>query len=76
MRQYAILRLLLAGFFLYIAWPVIPMAATTVERLFWALWLGFFVLVVGANLSTLLQMTLPPVMEQKELRRSREADNV
>ncbi|SFB24999.1 hypothetical protein SAMN04488072_11197 [Lentibacillus halodurans] len=65
MRHYAILRLLLAGFFLYIAWPVIPSAITQEAVLFWGLWLGFFLLVVGANFATLLQMTKPPVMEQE-----------
>lgn len=65
MRQYAILRLLLAGFFLYFAWPIIPYATTQMEIIFWGMWLGFFMLVVGANFATLLQMTSPPVMEQK-----------
>ncbi|QKY71655.1 hypothetical protein [Lentibacillus sp. CBA3610] len=65
MRHYAILRLLLAGFFLYIAWPVIPSAITQEAVLFWGMWLGFLVLVVGSNFATLLQMTEPPVMEQE-----------
>ncbi|MFD1362253.1 hypothetical protein [Lentibacillus salinarum] len=68
MRHYAILRLLLAGFFLYIAWPVIPEVVTQEAILFWGLWLGFFLLVVGANFATLLQMTEPPVMEQERER--------
>lgn len=65
MRHYAILRLLLAGFFLYFAWPVIPYATTPLEMTFWGIWILFFLLVVGANLATLLQMTRPPVMEQE-----------
>ncbi|WP_085991698.1 hypothetical protein [Oceanobacillus senegalensis] len=73
MKNYAILRLLLAGFFLYVAWPVFPYAQTTLEQLFWGSWLVFLLLVVGANLATLLQMTRPPVMEQEELR-SRQVD--
>ncbi|MBP1968889.1 hypothetical protein J2Z83_000983 [Virgibacillus natechei] len=68
MRHYAVLRLLLAGFLLYFAWPVIPEATTMLERVFWGGWLGFFLLVVGANFSTLLQMTKPPVMEQENRR--------
>ncbi|TFJ93889.1 hypothetical protein [Lentibacillus salicampi] len=64
MQHYAILRLLLAGFFLYVAWPVIPSAVTPEAVLFWGAWLGFFVLVVGANFATLMQMTEPPIMEQ------------
>ncbi|MFC4022546.1 hypothetical protein ACFOUV_01780 [Oceanobacillus longus] len=69
MRHYAILRLLLASFFLYIAWPVIPYITTNVELIFWGGWLLFLLLVVGANFATLLQMTRPPVMEQEEYNR-------
>lgn len=69
MRQYAILRLLLAGFLLYFAWPVIPSAASPVALVFWGAWLLFLVLVVGANFATLLQITKPPVMEQERVRR-------
>lgn len=68
MKHYAILRLLLAAFLLYFAWPFIPEAVTQLELLFWGLWLIFFLLVVGANLATLLRMTEPPIMEQKEIR--------
>nr|WP_163971629.1 hypothetical protein [Oceanobacillus halotolerans] len=68
MRHYAILRLLLACFFLYVAWPVIPEATSQIGMLFWGGWLAFFLLVVGANLATLLQMTSPPVMEQEQQR--------
>ncbi|GAB4074988.1 hypothetical protein GCM10028778_24910 [Barrientosiimonas marina] len=64
MRYYAILRLLLGGFFLYIAWPAIPEAITQEAILFWGLWLGFLLLVIGSNLASLLQITDPPVMEQ------------
>ncbi|WP_339228382.1 hypothetical protein NSQ77_01195 [Oceanobacillus sp. FSL K6-2867] len=66
MRHYAILRLLLAAFFLYIAWPVIPSASSNTELIFWGGWLSFLLLVIGANLATLLQMTTPPVMEQEQ----------
>ncbi|MBP2077340.1 hypothetical protein [Oceanobacillus polygoni] len=66
MRHYAILRLLLAAFFLYIAWPVIPSASSNTELIFWGGWLLFLLLVIGANLATLLQMTSPPVMEQEQ----------
>ncbi|HLR62970.1 MAG TPA: hypothetical protein VK097_11120 [Lentibacillus sp.] len=73
MQHYAILRLLMAGFFLYVAWPVIPSAVTPEAFLFWGAWLGFFILVVGANFATLLQMTEPPVMEQESTRRRQQA---
>ncbi|WP_164216761.1 hypothetical protein [Virgibacillus sp. YIM 98842] len=75
MRQYAILRILLAGFFLYFAWPAIPYATTMVEHIFWAAWLMFFLLVAGANFATLLQMIKPPVMEQEEVRERQTAEN-
>lgn len=67
MRHYPILRLLLAGLLLYIAWPLIPLAVSQLEMVFWGIWLIFLVLVVGANFATLLQMTDPPVMEQEKL---------
>lgn len=71
MRHYAILRLLLAFFFLYFAWPLIPQANSQLEFIFWGIWLLFFMLVIGANFATLLRMTPPPVMEQKEVQRRR-----
>ncbi|HLS08239.1 hypothetical protein [Lentibacillus sp.] len=73
MQHYAILRLLSSGFFLYIAWPVIPTAVTPEAVLFWGAWLGFLILVVGANFATLLQMTEPPVMEQDRTRSRQQA---
>ncbi|APC48032.1 hypothetical protein [Virgibacillus halodenitrificans] len=74
MRHYVVLRLLLAAFLLYVAWPIIPQETGFVAKLFWGGWLAFFILVVGGNFAALLQMVTPPVMEQKELRR-RQASN-
>lgn len=68
MRLYAVLRLLLACFFLYFAWPIIPTAVTSTEAMFWGVWLLLFLLVVGSNSATLLQMTEPPSMEQERPR--------
>lgn len=68
MRHYAILRLLLACFFLYIAWPYIPEATSQLEWAFWGVWLVLFLLIFGANLATVFQMTSPPVMEQERVR--------
>lgn len=65
MYQYALLRLLLAGLCLYFAWPYIPQPSSLLEMAFWGVWLFLFLLVVGANLATLLQMTTPPLMEQE-----------
>jgi len=66
MHHYTILRILLAGFLLYFAWPYIPGAATQIEKIFWGSWLGFLLLVIGGNLLTLLELSRPPVMEQKQ----------
>lgn len=63
-KNLPILRLLLSALMLYFALPRIPLAISTLELTFWALWIGFFLLVVGANLANLLQMIQPPVMEQ------------
>ena len=57
MRHYAVLRLLLACFFLYFAWPSIPTAVTETAALFWGLWLILFLLIVAANSATILQIT-------------------
>lgn len=73
MRNYAILRLLLAGFLLYFAWPLIPGAVTQLEAVFWGTWLLFLLLTVGSNLATLLQITNPPVMEQEKAQQRQNA---
>lgn len=76
MRHQTILRLLSAGFLLYIAWPYIPDAVLPLERAFWGAWLLFFSLVIAANFATLLRLSRPPVMEQQyetsELERRRQ----
>ena len=72
MFQYTILRLLFALFLLYFAWPYIPEATTQLAKVFWGAWLAFFLLVFGGNLATLLQITLPPVMEQKKEMKQRD----
>ncbi|MEI3606047.1 hypothetical protein SPD48_10115 [Pseudogracilibacillus sp. SE30717A] len=64
--HYTILRILLAIFLIYFAWPYIPEAVTQIERIFWGAWLLFLILVIGGNLATLLKMSSPPVMEQKK----------
>ena len=71
MRHQTILRLLLACFLLYFALPYIPEATLQLERMFWGVWLGFLMLVMGGNLATLLQISRPPVMEQKEVQQIR-----
>lgn len=66
MQNYAILRLLLAAFLLYFAWPYIPEAAGQVQKIFWGTWLSFLLLVVGGNLATLLQISLPRTMGESD----------
>lgn len=68
MRNLTILRLLLVGLLLYVAWPYIPLATLKLEVAFWGIWLGLLLLVVGANLATLLEMTRPPAIEQKKIK--------
>lgn len=65
MHYYALLRTLLACFFLYIAWPYFMRASSSVEMLFWGVWLLLLLFVLGANLATLLQVTKPPIIEQE-----------
>lgn len=66
MHHYALLRLLLAFFFLYIAWPYIPEASSQLENIFWGAWLVFFCFIVAANVSTLLHISEPPKLEANE----------
>jgi len=72
MHYYTVLRLLLAGFLLYFAWPYISQAASMLERVFWASWLSFLLLVIGGNLATGLRLSRPPVMEQEVGERQRD----
>jgi len=65
LKNYPILRILLAAVMIYFAWPLIPLASTALELTFWGLWLFFFLLIIGANLANLLQMIPPPVIEQE-----------
>ena len=63
MRNLTVLRILFALFMLYFAWPRVSYS-TSLEMVFWGMWLGFFLLVFGSNLANLLQMIEPPIMEQ------------
>lgn len=54
MKQYAVLRLLLAGFLLYLALPSIQMHPQGLAQLYWFSWLVLFTLIFGANLATVL----------------------
>jgi len=73
MRNNALLRLLLAAFLLYMAWPAIPEARGEAAQLFWGIWLLFFLLTAGANLAVLLQLHPAHRVEQnREKRRIRD----
>lgn len=65
MPYYTVLRLLLATFLLYFAWPYIVQGGSTLEKVFWLSWLSFLLLVIGGNLATGLRLSRPPVMEQE-----------
>lgn len=69
MRNHALLKLLLAAFLLYVAWPAIPEAASQQSLVFWAVWLVFFLLAAGANLAVLLQLHPEHSVEQQETKR-------
>lgn len=56
MKQYSILKLLIAGFLLYMAWPSIQMYRGDLAQLFWFSWFVFLLLVIGANLATVLMV--------------------
>jgi len=73
MRHFTILRLLIACFLLYFAWPFIPQATLFVEKLFWGIWLSLFLLVVGGNFATLLQLTDGPALERE---RTKQRDRI
>ncbi|WP_407269025.1 hypothetical protein [Radiobacillus sp. PE A8.2] len=66
MEQYALLRILLACFFLYIAWPAISEQASSLASMFWAGWLLFFLFVVGSNLAAMLKITKPLGLDKQE----------
>ena len=72
MRLYTGLRLAFAAFLLYVAWPFIPTATTSIAKMFWIAWLLFFFVVVGGNLATFLRMSAPPVMEQEYTEKQQE----
>ncbi|MFC0522338.1 hypothetical protein ACFFGV_01880 [Pontibacillus salicampi] len=67
MRQNALLRLLLACFLLYMAWPFLRVQGETLANYFWIGWMVFFVLVAGGNLALLLQLSSPPKFKEPSL---------
>lgn len=65
-RQNALLRLMLACFLLYTAWPTLGAHPSGIANLFWGAWLVFFMFVAGSNLATLLRLAPKHVFETEE----------
>lgn len=61
---HSLFKILLASLFLYIAWPKVTISTYSFANLFWLSWLILFLLVIGGNLSTLLKITEPPILEK------------
>ncbi|MCZ0703197.1 membrane protein CcdC involved in cytochrome C biogenesis [Natronobacillus azotifigens] len=59
-KQYALLKLLLALFLLYVAFPMIGSTTVQLVNLFWLVWFLFFLLIIGANLAVLLNIQTQP----------------
>lgn len=55
-RQNALLRLLLACFLFYMAWPSVQVQGGGVASYFWIGWLVFFLFVAGSNLATVMKI--------------------
>lgn len=74
-KQYALLKILLGIFLLYLALPVLGVSANSMANLFWGLWLIFFVLVVGANLAVLLNVQRQRPQENLNYEKMRQMKN-
>jgi len=61
----SLFKILLAILFLYIAWPTVSVSLHSFANIFWLCWLCLFFLVVGGNLSTLLKITSPSLLEEE-----------
>lgn len=75
MNQFALLRILFASFLLYVAWAYIPLMYTVTEKVFWGVWLFMFVLIVGGNGISLLQMKTTTGMLKEEQSKERSRDH-
>lgn len=69
----SLFKILLALLFLYIAWPWVSVSFHSYANVFWLCWLCLFFLVVGGNLSTLLKITSPPLLEEERKRRQKDS---
>jgi hypothetical protein len=71
MRRNALFKVLFAAFLLYLALPSIQEISSSLSSIFWASWIVFFLLVVGANLGVLMN-----VKTRKSVEPSEEGDKV
>jgi hypothetical protein len=71
MRRNALFKVLFAAFLLYLALPSIQEISSSISSIFWASWIVFFLLVVGANLGVLMN-----VKTRKSVELSQEGDKV
>ncbi|HLS36085.1 MAG TPA: hypothetical protein VK061_07595 [Bacillota bacterium] len=62
--HHAFLKLLMASFFLFFAFPDISLQFVH-ETVFWLIWTTLCLFVIGSNLSTIFRITQPPKLEQK-----------
>ncbi|MCD5323849.1 MULTISPECIES: hypothetical protein [Pontibacillus] len=72
MRQHALLRLLLACFLFYVAWPSVQVQNHTIGSFFWMTWLVFLFMVMGANLAILLKLPVQVEYEEEESTKEKE----
>lgn len=67
MRQHALLRLLLACFLFYVAWPSVQVQGSGVGSYFWMAWLVLLFMAIGANLAILLNLRAQLVYREEEV---------
>lgn len=72
-KRNALLKLLFASFLLYLALPPIREISSSLGALFWACWIGFFLLVAGANLGILFNLPRNQVSFAEEEREEKGA---
>lgn len=71
MNHFALFRILFACFLLYVAWPYIPAMQTGIEKVFWGVWLSLFVLIVGGNGISFMQLKTTTGLQKEEQVRER-----
>ncbi|QSS99228.1 hypothetical protein IMZ31_14205 [Pontibacillus sp. ALD_SL1] len=72
MRQHALLRLLLACFLFYVAWPSVQVQGSAAGSYFWMAWLIFLFMIIGANLALLLNLRVQLVYREEEVKEEKQ----